>query len=100
MVDLYEVGKWHAVMSYKYSYLLLEPLLKFVDSVFSSSWCKIVATKPLDTCMDNAFKTIIVRIFFTFIPGNCLSYDYLDNDLLAIKEKVSLKKTHTQDTNK
>lgn len=49
--------------------------------------------------MDNAFKTIIVRIFFTFIPGNCLSYDYLDNDLLAIKEKVSLKKnTHTQKT--
>lgn len=51
--------------------------------------------------MDNAFKTIIVRIFFTFIPGNCLSYDCLDNDLLAIKEKVSLKKhTHTKDTNK
>lgn len=49
--------------------------------------------------MNNAFKTIIVRIFFTFIPGNCLSYDYLDNDLLAIKEKVSLKKhTHTQKT--
>lgn len=48
--------------------------------------------------MDNAFKTIIVRIFFTFTPGNCLSYDYLDNDLLAIKEKVSLKKTHTQKT--
>lgn len=50
--------------------------------------------------MDNAFKTIIVRIFFTFIPGNCLSYDYLDNDLLAIKEKVSLKKKHTHKRHK
>lgn len=42
--------------------------------------------------MDNVFKIIIVCIFFIFIFGNCLFYDYFDNDLLVIKEKVFLKK--------
>lgn len=49
--------------------------------------------------MDNAFKTIIVRIFFTFIPGNCLSYDYLDNDASNKRKGFFQKNTHTKDTN-
>lgn len=87
MVDLSKVAKCYAIMFYKYKLSIIGDLVYIFWLGSSSIWCKNVAINH-----GTLAWTMHLKVKSGLYFGNCLPCDYLNNDLLAIKEKVCKKK--------